>query len=110
MKLEYIQGKDSQITLVIQGEMDADGCRDIQPYLDQIIAQEKGPEVLIDLNQVPFIDSSGIGAIVYLYKRLREQHCTLSLSQVHGQPLELLKLLRIDQAISINPFVPVTEK
>ncbi|MBJ7538258.1 STAS domain-containing protein [Marinomonas transparens] len=58
--------------------------------------------IVFDLSQVTFIDSSGIGVIVYLFKRLREQGRELILVGLSGQPKELMSLLRIDRAIPVK--------
>ncbi|MDP4985542.1 STAS domain-containing protein [Pseudoalteromonas tunicata] len=54
---------------------------------------------VLDFSQTEFIDSSGIGAMVFLYKRLHKQGKSLELLQVNGQPNKLMKLLRVDRTI-----------
>ena len=46
--------------------------------------------------------SSGIGAIVFLYKRIEKKNHQLSLLNVTGQPFKLMNLLRVDKTI---PFI-----
>lgn len=101
MELHQFESDTNTLVLSVQGDMDAVGCRDIQPTIDEVIEQEHS-QVHIDLAQVAFLDSSGIGAIVYLYKRLIEKERTMQIQNAHGQPLELLKLLRIENAIPVN--------
>lgn len=57
--------------------------------------------VILDLKNVEFIDSSGVGAIVFLYKRLRCEGFDLTISHPQEQPYELFKLLRIDKIIEV---------
>ncbi len=101
MELHQFEVNINTLVLSIQGDMDAVGCRSIQPTLEGLIEQEYS-QVHIDFAQVSFLDSSGIGAIVYLYKRLVETGRTLEIKNAHGQPLELLNLLRIENAIPVN--------
>ena len=58
--------------------------------------------VVLNLSNVDFIDSSGVGAIVFLYKRLRCKKLELSLSHPKQQPKELIKLLRIHKIIDVQ--------
>jgi anti-anti-sigma factor len=58
--------------------------------------------VRLDLEGVEFIDSSGIGGIVFLFKRLRERSLNLSLVNVDGQPLRLMQELHLGFLIE-NP-------
>ena len=71
------------------------------PRLEQITGTEHS-NVELDLSQVSFLDSSGIGAIVFLYNRLKAQERSLMIVGVQGQPQELMKLLRIDSAIPVS--------
>ena len=102
MELRTIKTNDEVLTLVIDGNLDADGSRSAQPHLDEIIADKSYPEIEIDLTNVRFLDSSGVGAIVYLYKRLVEHQRNMRIENASGQPLEIINLLRINQAIPVN--------
>ncbi len=93
---------NGDLILSLSGEMDAHGCSQIKPVLEEIVATVQTKNVLLDLNNVEFIDSSGIGAIVYLFKRLKAQHQSLVIRGVHGQPKELMELLRVGSAIPIS--------
>lgn len=90
---------ENQLQLDIEGSLDALAVDILRPRFDDLV-QDKS-DVVLNLSQIEFIDSSGIGAIVFLFKRLRALDRNLSLSGVHGQPLELLKHLRIDHAIKV---------
>ncbi|OUR92733.1 hypothetical protein A9Q81_15530 [Gammaproteobacteria bacterium 42_54_T18] len=93
---------NGDLILSLSGEMDAYGCSQIKPTLEEIVSSVQNNNVLLDLNNVEFIDSSGIGAIVYLFKRLKAQQQTLVIRGVHGQPKELMELLRVGSAIPIS--------
>ncbi|KII79394.1 STAS domain-containing protein [Vibrio renipiscarius] len=102
MELRKIETNQNILTLVIDGNLDAAGSRSAQPHLDEIIADPSHAEIEIDLTHVGFLDSSGIGAIVYLYKRLVERQRNMRIENATGQPLEIINLLRINQAIPVN--------
>ena len=65
------------------------------------IAEDTGTpqNVVLNLEDVPFIDSSGIGAIVFLFKRLKVQQRNMRITGVTGQPAELFRMLRVHKAI-----------
>lgn len=58
--------------------------------------------VVLNMAGVTFLDSSGVGALVFLFKRLAANGCTLSLVGLQNQPLRLIKLLRIDRTIKTH--------
>lgn len=58
--------------------------------------------IILDCSDTQFIDSSGIGAMVFLYKRIEQKGQQLALLKVNGQPHKLMNLLRVDKTI---PFI-----
>ncbi|MGY3569819.1 STAS domain-containing protein [Vibrio paucivorans] len=102
MEMRKIEASDTILTLVISGNLDADGSRDAQPHIDDVIARDQHNEIELDFREVDFLDSSGVGALVYLYKRLVERERNMRIENVRGQPLEIINLLRIGQAIPVN--------
>ena len=98
--MSYVATIENQIQLDIEGSLDALAVEILRPRFDELV--ESQLDVALNLSKTQFIDSSGIGAIVFLFKRLRSLNLKLSLVGVHGQPLELLKHLRIDQSISVT--------
>ena len=58
--------------------------------------------IILDFSKTEYVDSSGIGAIVFLYKRIEKKNHQLSLLNVTGQPFKLMNLLRVDKTI---PFI-----
>jgi len=107
MNIECINMPVGDLLIRLCGEMDASGCAEIRPELEQI-SHTENINIVLDLSQISFLDSSGIGAIVFLYKRLRARGRTLVIIGAQGQPQELMKLLRIDSAIPVSA-VPVSE-
>jgi len=101
MKIELLEKTGDTLMIKLSGEMDAQGCSEIRSTLEEIV-QQKQSAVVIDIGEVSFIDSSGIGAIVFLFKRLKEQNRSMEIINVQGQPKELMLLLRMDSAISLQ--------
>ncbi|PSU33103.1 STAS domain-containing protein [Photobacterium lutimaris] len=91
---------NSNIGLTLQNEFDAHLARQMEPEFETL-SQTDNDELIIDMTEVQFIDSCGIGAIVFLYKRLKSRGKTLRLLNVNGQPRQLMKMLRIDKVIPL---------
>ncbi len=102
MKLEIMNKSATELVIAFSGEMDAEGCSEIKPDIEQLVAEPAAIHILVDMDSVNFLDSSGIGAIVYLYKRIKSNGGSMSIERANGQPLELMELLRIGSAIPIN--------
>lgn len=95
-------------TCRIQGDMDAYGVLEsgLNNVLERLADNWDG-DVELDFSEVTFMDSSGIGAIVYLYKRIKASDRNLEIVGVNGQPLEIMRNLRIDQTIAVSEAGPI---
>ncbi|MEI8632485.1 STAS domain-containing protein [Vibrio sp. PP-XX7] len=84
MELRKIDENHIHLTLQFDGSFDADGTRHIQPLIDEIIWSDEHQNVELDFRHVQFLDSSGVGALVYLYKRLVENKRKMRIENVSG--------------------------
>ncbi len=69
------------------------------------LVERGGIKVILDMSPVEVIDSSGVGVLVSLNKRLRALGGALRVVGVAGQPLEILKIMRIVQVLAMFPSV-----
>ena len=82
--------------LRIEGVLDAVTAPEIRPTIDGLV-EEKRREVTVDLAALRLIDSSGIGALVSLYKRVKAYGGAVRVRGLKDQPLSIFKLLRLDR-------------
>ncbi len=102
MEMQITSINPTLLSLTVYGDFDATASKEAQVCIDNLLNSDSHPEIAIDLEHVDFLDSSGIGAIVYFYKRLVENERSLRIDNVHGQPLKMMELLRIGHAIPLN--------
>ena len=84
----------------VSGELDALSSHDIRPDLE-VLASRASKAVVVDLSELRVIDSSGVGALVSLYKRVRANGGAVRFVGVTAQPLVIFKLLRLDRAFQL---------
>jgi anti-sigma B factor antagonist len=77
--------------LKLTSNLDASAVAALKPTLELLATGESN--VCLDLSGVNHIDPSGVGALAFLYKRLRTRNRVLSVVSAHGQPLTLLRQL-----------------
>lgn len=85
------------LVITLSGELDALAVQKLEPMMESLPGQYRN--ILLDLRDITFIDSTGIGAIVFIFKRLQGHDAVLRLVCGDGQPRDLLMLLRIDRTI-----------
>ena len=84
----------------VQGSLDAASVTTLKDDFEALAGE--GKDVVLDLSKTDFLDSSGVGAIVFLYKRLTASGRRLELQGVDGQPLRLLEFLRVTSVVPIR--------
>jgi len=86
--------------LRISGSLDALSTPELRPTIDALVA-EKRPKITVDLSDLRLIDSSGVGAIVSLYKRMRALGAKVEVVGLKDQPLAIFRLLRLDRIFTV---------
>lgn len=77
----------------IAGDFDAARVETMRAALDAYALIDD--DIVIDMRNCRFLDSSGVGAVVFLYKRLNARGYRLTLDGLNGQPQRLLKHLGV---------------
>lgn len=93
-----IKRKGSICYAGIVGELDHHSAKMVAAELDKIIQNEKLDILIMDLEHLSFMDSSGIGVILGRYKQLKEKNATLQFIHV---PKSCDKLLSMSGIYSI---------
>ena len=91
---------DTQTILRVAGHLDAMTAPEIMSTIDTIV-EDGRQHVVVDLSELTLIDSSGVAAIVALYKRVRARGGSVTVSGARDQPLSIFRLLRMDRVFSM---------
>jgi anti-sigma B factor antagonist len=89
-----------QSNIRLEGPLDALTVREVRPLLDAVVA-DNPRRVTVDLDHVTLLDSTGVGAIVSLFKRVKAQGGQVVVIRAHDQPLAVLKLLKLDTVFGL---------
>ncbi len=84
--------------VTIEGELDAVSVSDLRGDLEKLLARQPA-RVEVDLSRLRMVDSSGVGALVSLYKRVRAQGGNVTVTGLRDQPLAIFRLLRLDRVM-----------
>ena len=92
--------ESGECQLRIQGSLDALTVRDIRPIIDAVVA-DAPKRVTVDFDELTMIDSSGVGAIVSLFKRVKAAGGQVVVVRARDQPLAVLKLLKLERVFGL---------
>jgi anti-sigma B factor antagonist len=99
----FSQTKDSSGVLVVQvdGQLIVGNRHELKDLIQA--ALEKGERrLLIDFSRTGYIDSSGLGALVSISKRVREAGGELRLSGLNDDLRSLFELTKLDTLFAIT--------
>jgi anti-sigma B factor antagonist len=86
------------------GDLDVYTVGSLRDAIGRMI-EEGTPRVVVDLDSVPFMDSSGLGALMGGVRRLREAGGDLAIACTREQHLKLFSITGFGEGVSISPTV-----
>lgn len=81
----------------LDGEIDLHTCPELRGVLQKLI-DENQTQIILDMEEVPYVDSAALGVLVDTQRRLKEKSGTLHLAAVTPfvmRAFEITRLIRI---------------
>ena len=88
-----IQATPESTLVICSGKLTSEVSAEFKKEVRELIPQTK--RLVLDLNDVVFMDSSGLGALVSLYVSAKAAGCELGLINLNKQLRELLRFTRV---------------
>jgi anti-anti-sigma factor len=94
---------EPDITLIqLEGRLDARSSERVKTILQELSETEQ-VKIIVDLQGVPFIDSSGLAALVSGLRAVREKGGIITLSGAQSQAQVVFRLTMLDRVFAIHP-------
>ena len=104
-RFEYTQETEGTILVFhLIGSLDIGTVATMRADLDALLSVGQH-QVIFDVHELEQIDSSGIGAIIALFKRVRSNKGEMKIANLVGQPREIFSLLRLDRVFDIHESI-----
>ena len=88
--------------VVVRGTLNAASAPELRSRLDE--SRLGGSRIfVVDLSDVPFIDSAGVATLVALFKRVRFAQGDVRLAGLQPRVDRLIRLLRLERVFAIFP-------
>ncbi|MDR1249903.1 MAG: STAS domain-containing protein [Treponema sp.] len=101
MELRIRKNQETYI-IDIQGELDLYNSYKLKELLGKML-EKKIERFIINLDEVEYIDSSGIGALIYVSSTLKKLDHKLAITNIRGA------VKRVIEMTKLMGFFPVTE-
>ncbi len=95
-----ISDKEKDFEVYIKGEIDLNNINQIESILDEGIKKDKN--IIIDMKDVRFIDSTGIGLLVKTYKTLKSEGKTIEIRNAVGNVRKVFKITCLEDVFNMG--------
>mgnify|MGYP001317447228 CR=1 FL=1 len=93
------------VVVELSGEIDALVAPRLSEYLDTLTATD-GPDLVLDMRKVEFIDCSGISCLVRVHKRARKRSGRVRFVITDARTLRTLRITRLLGHLEILDSLP----
>lgn len=100
MNLNIMEKNDISVISIREERVDAHNSNDLKDELKSLYEAGK-KNILVDLREVRFIDSSGLGALVSGFKNAISHQGSLKLSALQPQVKSMFELTRLHRVFDI---------
>ncbi|EGJ73760.1 putative anti-sigma factor antagonist [Streptomyces sp. Tu6071] len=100
--VERVADAGQWAVLALTGEVDLSLVTRVREAVDELVADGR-VWVVWDLKRVNFMDSSGVGVLVYTMRSVEEHNGSVRLAGLSGQVRRLLTLTGMDTEIDCYP-------
>ncbi len=99
MDIEIREG-DAQVNVVVNGDIEMMTIKELKEKLLDL-GQNVNKDIELDLSNVEYIDSSGVGVLISLLKLQKKKNRTLKIKKVSSKVLNVLKLSSLSDVFEL---------
>ena len=94
---------DRGVTVALSGELDAYDAPSLRAAFAELAAEHSGAVVVLDLSAVTFLDSTALGTIVGLLRRVREGDGELRVVLPDTPARRIFEVTALERALDVWP-------
>ena len=95
--------EDNICVVSIEGNVALDGVNEAKAFLKPHIENAEVKGMVINFEKVNFIDSSGIGLIVSIFKTMQERNGGFAITNLSKKNEEIFMITRLNKILNIYP-------
>jgi anti-sigma B factor antagonist len=92
---------DGKVVVKLSGDVDLEHCTAVRGLLLDCVSH--GKDLLVDLSDVSYLDSSGIASLVEALQVAAKNGTALKLFSASTQAMRVFELARLDKVFAIHP-------
>lgn len=90
-----------KLVVTIHGEIDAYHSAEVKKFIKDSINETRLSKIVLDMSEVNYIDSAGLGSLVALYKDARMAEKEFVLAGLKQTVMRIFEMTRLDRVFKI---------
>ena len=91
-----------KLRIAVDGEVDVSNAEELRAQIDAGLAEEATQEIEVDMAQVSYIDSTGIGVLVGSAHKAKDSGRIFQVLNPQPNVLRILGLLGVDEVLGLK--------
>ena len=100
-----VRSSDRWLSVMLYGEIDHHTALFLREDLDDLILRERPERLILDLSQINFMDSAGLGLLMGRYRLVRRLGGEMVVERVSERVEKILRLAGMDRFFEIGKTV-----
>lgn len=96
-----VENRDDSVVVTPMGEVDLARSPSLRSRLKQVLGESPN-RLVVDLSQVPYMDSSGVATLVEALQQCRAHDCSLFLAGLQDRVRSVFEIARLDTVFNIT--------
>ncbi|MBQ8140759.1 MAG: anti-sigma factor antagonist [Clostridia bacterium] len=96
------KNEDGVLTVTLRGEIDHHSAVSVRSDIDALIYESRPRKTVLDLSQIEFMDSSGLGLIMGRYALMERMGGVLTLKNPNERVVKIFELAGLGRIIKIE--------
>ena len=92
---------EDNLVVKLEGEIDHHSVAGVREELDRMIVENKPGTMILELSEIDFMDSSGLGLVLGRYRRLRETGARMFIKNPGVRTERILSMAGVDKLVKI---------
>ena len=95
-----IQQDNNVVSMLVRGNLDAQSAGGLREQLKAMASEAAGRRIVVDLSKVPFMDSTGLAALISDLKIVRQNQGDMALTGVTPEVMRIFQITLLDRAFT----------
>ena len=93
--------REDGVDLALSGDLDMSATFALEPVLDRVLA-DAPRELVLDLGEVPFVDSSGLGLLIATSERARNADVSMAITGAGPEIQRVFHIAGLDGVLPVR--------